>query len=92
MSGYVGCGRDDEFVLRLLEISPSLEFVTIDTDSEYYERKPWVCATSDRCTKDLGPYCICMRQGTGARTRMEAKERAEHLKFRFPPTTLLTVM
>ncbi|GFP99501.1 hypothetical protein PHJA_002094200 [Phtheirospermum japonicum] len=92
MSGYVGCSRDDKFISRLLEIAPSLETVTIDTESEYYEQKPWVCDTTRTgCTKGRGQECICTSQGTGARTRTEAKERAEQLKSRFPRKTLLVI-
>ncbi|KAK6118713.1 hypothetical protein DH2020_047518 [Rehmannia glutinosa] len=88
MSGYIGCSTDKTFVLRLLKIAPSLETVTIDTESEYYEQKPWDCAT--RC-KEMDP-CMCSLQETGPRTRIEAKKRAEQLKTSFPSKTMLVIM
>ncbi|GFP99509.1 hypothetical protein PHJA_002095000 [Phtheirospermum japonicum] len=91
MSGYVGCPRDDNFTLRLLEIAPLVETVTIDTESEYYEQKPWVYPRESGCIKGWDHKCICSRQGTGASTRIEAKERAEQLKFRFPPKMVLII-
>ncbi|KAL3632093.1 hypothetical protein CASFOL_025077 [Castilleja foliolosa] len=91
MTEYVGHPSDDMFVLQLLKIAPSLETVTIDTESEYYDNEPWVKCIRAKCKGGKKKECICTSQGIGARTRIEAKQRAELLKFRFPPNTVLIV-
>ncbi|GFP90542.1 putative F-box/LRR-repeat protein at3g58880 [Phtheirospermum japonicum] len=84
MSGYVGCSIDDKFILRLLNIAQSLKTVAIDTESEYYDQKPWDCTT--QCPKERrGPCGFCTTRDIGARTRIEAIRRAKLLKLSFPP-------
>ncbi|GFP90543.1 hypothetical protein PHJA_001198300 [Phtheirospermum japonicum] len=86
MSGYVGCSSDDKFILGLLNNAQSVETVAIDTESGYYHQKPWDCAT--KCPKERrGPCMFCTKRDTGARTRVEAKRRANQLKLTFPPKT-----
>ncbi|KAL3632092.1 hypothetical protein CASFOL_025076 [Castilleja foliolosa] len=90
MMEYVGHPSDDTFVLQLLKIAPSLETLTIDTESKYYD---WVkCIRAQTCCKcGKKIECICTSQGIGARTRIEAKKRAELMKFRFPPNTVVII-
>lgn len=96
VSGYIGCSSDEEFVLHLFKVAPSVERVVIDTQSEYYEQELWDCSTM--CDKEEGVPCICQRDqmklleiGSGARTRVEAKERAKELELSSPPKTVLVI-
>ncbi|XP_073046538.1 F-box/FBD/LRR-repeat protein At4g26340-like [Primulina eburnea] len=96
VSGYIGCPSDEEFVLHLFKVAPSVEMVVIDTQSECYEQMLWDCSTM--CNKEEGAQCFCQRDQmklleakSGARTRVEAKERAKQLELSSPPKAVLVI-
>ncbi|KAI3455716.1 hypothetical protein Pfo_012379 [Paulownia fortunei] len=91
MAGYIGCSSDNNFLLQLFKIAPSLETVVIDTRSEYYEQELGDCYTMCTMKKVEGVPCICKKQEIGARTRMEAKKRAKYLESCISRETVLVI-